>query len=229
MVDQEKGIGNMKDWKAPIGTEVPDVFEEDEPAQMLNLSDLKPPLSDEDPTPPMVQFVTPKFSPVEEISIDDVRAKLLKDSQKALAEKKWITKMENENKELSDIFEAVETGDDEFIKGLLVREFGNVEFNDLADLKTQLDDFFSGGREMSLLDLKDLENGQNKKKNLALVFRPRVAGKAPFVEITLTNQSGLGKRNDSAITRVTAVHDVTPPPQTPPKPKGFLERWFGKK
>ncbi len=230
MVDHEKGKGDAGDWKAPTDADVPDVFEEQEPVQFLRIPDSKQPLSDEEPTPPMGQFVQPKFSPVKEISLADVQERLRKDMQKGLDIKREIVKLETEKKEWDDIFEAIETGDDTYIKGLLVREFGNIEFSSLGDLKNRLDAFFSGGRELSMnLNLNDLQNGQHKKKNMALVFRPRVGGAAPFVEITLTNESGLGIRKDQTITRVTDVHDVTPRPQTPPKPKGLFERWFGKK
>jgi len=233
MVESEKGKGGAADWQAPrVDDELVD-----EAADYVQFFDAPQNpagsvLSDEDKTP-VVNMVREKHvKPVQELNLEDIQARLRKETKKGADAKRERSQRETEEKELDDIFEAVQTDNESFIKGLLVREFGNVEFASLADVQMRLSDFFSGGKEL-VVNI-DLKNPPPPAKEMKFVFRPRIAGQSPFVEITLINRTGLGKGRNQKTTNVGSpkIVDLRQQPgeeQVQKDKPSFLSRLFGKK
>lgn len=207
----------------PEGAEDPEVF--------IDLADLHPPLTGDEPTPPMGKKAV-NTQQVEVLNLAAIQARMAKDARKTADIRRESVERERVQTQYDDIYDAVENQDEDLIKGLLIREFGNVEFKNLDDLQNQLDVFFSGGREHSVfMDLNDLMKNPPQRKEMIVEFRPRVGGKPQFVEFTLVNESDLGKGKDKTITHVTDVNikrqDTTP--AQPPKKVSLYNRLFGKK
>lgn len=225
MGDDEKGKGKWANWQAHGVDD--GVHVEDEPEVFINLADLKPPLADEDPTPPMGKRVV-DTQEVQALNLAAIQERIAKEKRKTADTKRENEELERVNKELDEIFAAVESQDEDFIKGLLSREFGRVEFKNLSELQERLDTFFSGGREHTvLIDMNDFMNNPPQRKEMLIEFRPRVGGEAPFVEFKLVNESGLGKARNKTITHATDVKvkgRETLPTQPPEKEK---KSWFG--
>lgn len=207
----------------PEGAEDPEVF--------IDLADLHPPLTGDEPTPPMGKKAV-NTQQVEVLNLAAIQARMTKDAKKSADIRRESVERERAQTQYDDIYGAVENQDEDLIKGLLIREFGNIEFKNLNDLQNQLDTFFSGGREHSVfMDMNDLVKNPPQRKELTIEFRPRVGGQPQFVEFKLVNESGLGKGRDKTITHVTDVNikrQDTAPAQ-PPKKVSWYEKMFGKK
>ena len=170
---------------------------------------------------------------VRSLDLDEIQRRLRSGEKKEASVRREQSQRESESKELDDIFDAVENDNEDFIQGLLVREFGRAVFRDLSDLEFCLNDFFSGGRELSMVI--DLNNPieQTQGVEMKIIFRPRIGETSFFVEIKLANFSGLGKRGGKTITRITDAKILAPErPNSPPDKKagaGWLGKLFGKK
>ncbi len=210
MSDDEKGKGKWANWKAQGGDVPGGLYEDEEPEIIFAMPPVSRLISDEEPTPLMGQVSVKNKTahPAQEITLDQIQDRLRMESGRAAGMKREMESEKQGAKELEDIFEAVEAGNESVIKGLIVREFGNVEFDNLNDMQIRLDDFFSGSRDLSVNI--DLTKSPPKNKKMSFVFRPRVAGAAPFVEVTLVNETGLGKAKNETITHVGSVKIVNP-------------------
>lgn len=216
-----KGAAN---WKAlTIGADENDGLSD--PVGFFDVAKLQAQnlLADEDKTP-----VAKMMRPIDQIKRDtEVKAAGLRHQIEAVAV---------EAKEAEEIFKAVAEGDEDLIMGLLNREFGLRDFIDLQDFKSTVNTFISGREERSLnINLTDLGKATAQptvyESTIELVFRPRIAGRAIFVDIKLGNRIGLGKAKDKSMTEVISVdvQQKSAPAKVEAKKPGLWEKLFGKK
>ncbi|PIZ82385.1 MAG: hypothetical protein COY02_00255, partial [Parcubacteria group bacterium CG_4_10_14_0_2_um_filter_41_6] len=61
---------------------------------------------------------------VRSLDLDEIQRRLRSGEKKEASVRREQSQRESESKELDDIFDAVENDNEDFIQGLLVREFG---------------------------------------------------------------------------------------------------------
>ncbi|MFA6547548.1 MAG: hypothetical protein WCT11_01220 [Candidatus Magasanikbacteria bacterium] len=217
MVESGKGKGNWRDWETTKDEDVEVV----DPVGSFNLADLGIQKKPGGPS-----------SAERHARADEARER---------AERQRISNIRSESseqvlkkRESSDIFDAVRKQDEDFIKGLLMREFGSVKFRNLDDLYFHLDEFFTGGEEPGL-DLSDPKGPSSKVAEMDLVFRPRIGDSAQFVEFKLVDQA-VGVGGSKKITRVKGLkfHEMEQPSapsaqKEKPQGQGWFSKLFGKK
>lgn len=217
MVESGKGRKGWENWKATTDEE-PEIVD---PVGSFNLADLGIHKKPDGPS-----------SAERNAKAEEARARA--DRQRTANIRSESSEQVLKKQELGDIFEAVKRQDEDFIKGLLVREFGNVSFRNLDDLYFHLDEFFTGGEEYGI-DLSDPKGVSSKVAEMDLVFRPRIGDSVPFVEFKLVDQA-VGMGGSKKITRVKGLKfhepEQLPAPRAQtekPQGKSWFSRLLGKK
>ncbi|GEM_PF-6497024 len=202
-------------------------------AGYFDVPDVSQPVGDGEKTPvrTMIRPVVRTLSPEEKMvatrqAIIDAKIKL-----------RETVRENEESKRAEEIFRAVGEGDEDTIASLINRQFGSREFASLGEFQDQLIQFIQGSEEHSeVLNLKDLNKPTVYDSKMTIIFRPRIGGSSPFLEITIGNRSNLGKSRGEKQTQFIDMQvqqrSVQRPPREEFKKTGIIKMvrgWFGGK